>query len=164
VEHSLDVLDDVLKRWGKQLAADKALCTKATKAVVPQLTSSRSSNRKKAANCIARLSVTLPDELFAEVMDTLLKSIKESKKADHIRTFLSTIGSISRHAGFRLAKFLDQVVPILVQYSDHPKFKDDDDIRETCFQAFESIILRCPKDADRFLDQILSTVSSNTVP
>jgi len=43
---------------------------------------------------LARLSVALPDELFTELMEMLFKNIKESKKADHIKTFLSTIGSI----------------------------------------------------------------------
>eukprot|EP01128_Nolandella_sp_AFSM9_P012318 TRINITY_DN9158_c0_g1_i1.p1 TRINITY_DN9158_c0_g1~~TRINITY_DN9158_c0_g1_i1.p1 ORF type:complete len:1225 (-),score=403.02 TRINITY_DN9158_c0_g1_i1:193-3867(-) len=158
IEHCLDVLEELLRRWGKQLASEKGLYTRAHAAVAPHLKSGRSSIRKKAINSIARLSFALPEDLFEELIKDILVNIASSKKAEHIRTFLSAIGAISRRVGYRLGRYLNDIIPVLLKFSNHPDFDEDDDMRETCFNALESIISKCPKETEAFLPEILVLV------
>eukprot|EP01125_Pyxidicula_operculata_P000246 TRINITY_DN10328_c0_g1_i1.p1 TRINITY_DN10328_c0_g1~~TRINITY_DN10328_c0_g1_i1.p1 ORF type:complete len:1207 (+),score=380.40 TRINITY_DN10328_c0_g1_i1:38-3658(+) len=145
----LDLLYDLLTRWGKELGKQKGLYEKIQKAVLPHLQAAQSANRKKAIGCLSYLAVTVPDSLFAELVDHLVKSVESTKKAEYIRTYVQAIGSISRTVGFKLGKYLEKIVPLVFKYAE--KYEEDDEIRENCLQALDSIVLRCPKEADKFL-------------
>jgi len=41
----------------------------------------------------------------------------------------------SRSVGFRLGKFMSKVIPLIVKYSNDPRFKKDDELKENCFQV-----------------------------
>lgn len=82
----------MLNRFPGELASDYE---KIQKAVLPQLTSSRTASRKKAISCLSRLAVSSNDALFQKLMDYLVEKIETSKKADHIRTLISSIGAIT---------------------------------------------------------------------
>jgi len=147
----LDVMNDLLSRWGKEMGKQK-LYDKIQKSVLPHLQDAQSANRKKAIGCISFLSVSIPDNLFVELTEFLIKNLETSKKPDHVRTYIQATGAISRAVGFRLGKHLNRIVPILFRYC---KQEDtDDEIKENCLQTFESLVLRCPKEADQYLEQI----------
>eukprot|EP01111_Echinosteliopsis_oligospora_P003334 TRINITY_DN1530_c1_g2_i4.p1 TRINITY_DN1530_c1_g2~~TRINITY_DN1530_c1_g2_i4.p1 ORF type:complete len:1241 (+),score=375.18 TRINITY_DN1530_c1_g2_i4:377-4099(+) len=148
----LDILNDMLNRFGDLITPD---LEKIQKAVLPQLTSGRPATRKRAIGCLGHLAELGPDSLFVSMIDFLISSIEESKKPDNIRTLVQAFGAISRSAGYRLGKYLPKVVPLIVTYCDNPKFDQDDELRENCFQAFESLILKCPKDITPYLAEII---------
>lgn len=148
----LDILNDLLQRFGSLILPD---IDKVQKVVQPHLTSGRPATRKRAINCLGHLAVLIPDNLFASLIDFLLSNIEGSKKADDIRTLIQAFGAISRSAGYRLGKYLPRIVPLIVLHSDAAK-AEDDELRENCFQAFESLVLRCPKDISPYLNDIIN--------
>jgi len=147
----LDVMIDLLSRWGKEMGKQK-LYEKIQRAVLPRLQDAQSASRKKAIGCLSYLSVSIPDNLFAELTEFLIKNIESSKKQDHILTYIQAIASVSRAVGFRFGKHLDRIVPILIKHCNQENTNDE--LRENCLQAFESIVLRCPKESDQFLVKI----------
>lgn len=92
----------------------------------------------------------IPDALFVAMIDFLISNIEEAKKADNIRTLIQAIGAVSSSAGYRLGKYLEKIVPLIVKFADSTKYEDDE-LRENCLQAFESLVLKCPKDISPFL-------------
>jgi len=148
----LEILSDLVQRFGSLMAADHE---KLQKAVLPQLTSTRPVARKRAIGCLGFLSVSIPDSLFNSLVEVLIQNIETSDKADHIRTSIQCIGAISKSAGYRLGKYMAQVLPLILKYCDNPKFENDDELKENCFQCFEALVLRCPKEIPPYLPQIV---------
>jgi len=149
----LDILNDLLSRWGKEIGKQKALYEKIQKSVLPQLTSPQSAGRKKAVGCLSYLSLSTPDDIFSELVTHLANNIGSAKKVDQLRTFVSAIGSISRSVGYRLGKHLPAILPLLFQHFEKAT-GEDDEVRENCLQVFESVLLRCPKESDAYLEKI----------
>lgn len=154
VSECLGVLSDLLSRFSTSMTGDHE---KIQKAILPQLTSTTAATRKKAISCLGYLSISTPDDLFSQLVTFVLKGIKESKKNNHIRTLISVIGAISRSVGYRLGKFLESegIIPLLIKYLNDEQFENDDELKENCFQTFESLVLRCPKEIKPFLNPIL---------
>jgi len=150
----LGVLNDLLKRFATLMDSDHE---KIQKSILPHLTSTRVAARKRAIACLGYLSISTPEKLFGDLVSYILSTIEKSKKADHIRTLISVIGAISRSVGYRLGKFLEDkaIIPLLVKYLHDDRFENDDELRENCFQTFESLVLRCPAEIRPFLDSIL---------
>jgi len=151
VSYCLESLNDLLSRFGSQMIADHE---KILKVVQPQLASKRAISRKRAIGCLGHLAVTIPDNLFADLVNNLIKLIGESsKQQDKLRTYIQAIGAISRSVGFRLGKYLNEICPKLIKYCEDAN--KDDELPENCFQCFESLVLRCPKDITPFLPKII---------
>jgi hypothetical protein len=89
------------------------------------------------------------------LVTSLVKLIETADKAEKLRTNIQAIGAVSRSVGYRLGKFLSTICPIILKYADDTKNGNDDELRENCFQCFESLILRCPKEISPFLDRII---------
>eukprot|EP01104_Vermistella_antarctica_P019462 TRINITY_DN762_c0_g1_i1.p1 TRINITY_DN762_c0_g1~~TRINITY_DN762_c0_g1_i1.p1 ORF type:complete len:1331 (-),score=413.33 TRINITY_DN762_c0_g1_i1:65-3832(-) len=151
----LEIANDMLGRFG---AAMNHNAEDVQKAVLPQLTSIRTSSRKKAISCLARLSVHMPDPQFKGLVANLVEKAGTAKKAKNIRTFIQALGAISRSVAHRLGGFMKDVIPLVAKYCDDKggKFDKDDELRENCFQTFESLVLRCPAEITPFLDQIIA--------
>lgn len=149
---SLDLMNDMLAKYGKELAAD---AEKIQKAVIPHITSKHSAAKKKAISCLGYLSNVSSEKQFTELMEHLLASIQKHKKADIVRTHIQAIGTLSRSVGSRMGKQIANVVPLVLKYVDHKDFSEDDELREICFQTFESLIYRCPKEVTEFLGKII---------
>jgi len=148
----LDILNDLLVRFGSELSNDYE---KIQKVVMAQLLSPKSSSRKKAISCLSRLSVLVSEKQFEKIMDLLLDKIDSSKKADHIRTLISAVGAVCRAVGHRASRKISRIMPHVLEYVDHPDFTEDDELRESCFQTFEALILRCPKEVTPYLQSII---------
>eukprot|EP01087_Luapelamoeba_hula_P011790 TRINITY_DN324_c0_g1_i1.p1 TRINITY_DN324_c0_g1~~TRINITY_DN324_c0_g1_i1.p1 ORF type:complete len:1220 (+),score=279.85 TRINITY_DN324_c0_g1_i1:138-3797(+) len=150
----LGVLTDLLKRFATLMDSDHE---KIQKGILPHLTSTRVAARKRAISCLGYLSISTPDKLFGDLVSYILGTIEKSKKANHIRTLISVIGAISRSVGYRLGKFLEDknVIPLLAKYLHDDRFENDDEMRENCFQTFESLVLRCPSEIRPFLPVVI---------
>jgi len=152
--YCLESMNDLLSRFGSQMVADHE---KILKVVQPQLASKRTASRKRAISCLGHLAVTIPDNLFTELVNNLIKQIEgSSAKQEKLRTYIQAIGAISRSVGYRLGKFLSSICPIIIKYCEDSKYDQDDELRENCFQCFESLVLRCPKEITLFVDKIIS--------
>jgi len=147
----LEALGDLLGRFGSLAVSES---DKILKVVQPQLNSKRTASRKKAITCLGYLAVSIPDNLFTDLVTQLIKSIETSEKADAVRTNIQAIAAIARSVGYRLGKFLAKVCPIILKYCDDSKIGNDDELRENCFQCLESLVMRCPKEISPYLNDI----------
>jgi len=154
VWYSLDVVNDLLARWGKEMTQDSQKLKDAT---LPHLTSDNLRARKKAIGCLGYLAVSLPQDLLNSLVEHLISQTQSSKKLEHSRTFLATLATVSRAVGGRLASFVPKIVPLLFKFADAREGQEeenDEDVKDNCFQCLESLLLRCPKDTDKQFEEI----------
>eukprot|EP00624_Nannochloropsis_granulata_P004348 evm.model.NODE_31743_length_9368_cov_32.978970.1 len=121
--------------------------------------------RKRANAFLGALAVVASDPLLNRLMDELLREIAaaEAKSPREVQTLIQTVGAVSRTVGHRLGKHLPTVVPLFLQFLGDPTPKEDEDeddekneLRETIFAAFESVVLRCPREVTSHLPLIVS--------
>lgn len=139
----LDILCDVLHRFGSLMAADHATLMLT---ILGQLNSSRAGLRKRAIQCLASLSPHISDDLLAQATLRIAELLKnKSVKSDITRTNIQMVGSLCRAVGYRFGPHLNDVLPLLIQYCKNAS-ENDDEIREHSLQALESFVTRCPRD------------------
>jgi len=148
----LDILNDLLQKYGSSMIND---LDNIQKIVLPKLSASRPAIRKRAIMCLSNLAVPAPDTLFNSLVDYIIKSIEEAKKADIISTLIQSIASICKSSGYRLGKFLPRIVPHVASFCDNEKFEQNEELRENCLNCFEALVEQCPKDITPYLQQII---------
>jgi len=151
--YCLEILNDLLKNFGMLMQRElPALQT----SILPMLASPIAATRKRVSICVASLAICAPDQLFANLVSAIFVSMGEAKSPDEIRTFIQTIAGISRSVGHRLGRELKRIIPLLIELCESPKHQEDVEMLENCLQAFESFVLRCPKEIGPHLDKIVS--------
>ncbi|KAG4401480.1 hypothetical protein GLYMA_07G272400v4 [Glycine max] len=149
---SLDILCDVLHKFGNLMAADHELLLSS---LLSQLSSNQASVRKKTVACIASLSSSLSDDLLAKATVEVVTNLKNKvAKSEMIRTNIQMIGALSRAVGYRFGPHLGDTVPVLINYCTNAS-ENDEELREYSLQALESFLLRCPRDISVYCDEIL---------
>eukprot|EP00611_Tribonema_gayanum_P000986 TRINITY_DN1074_c0_g1_i3.p1 TRINITY_DN1074_c0_g1~~TRINITY_DN1074_c0_g1_i3.p1 ORF type:complete len:839 (+),score=442.73 TRINITY_DN1074_c0_g1_i3:116-2632(+) len=156
----LDNLTDLMRRFGHEVEPEH---NRVIEALLVQLGQERAVVRKRATACLGSIAVVLSDALLNKLVVHLLAQIKGSDRADIVRTLIQAIGTISRTVGFRLGRHLDAIVPLFLKFIGD---MDDEDmhteaaseLRDNCFQGFESFVLRCPREVTPHLDKILEVV------
>ncbi|CAA0840045.1 Cullin-associated NEDD8-dissociated protein 1 [Striga hermonthica] len=149
---SLDILCDVLLKYGNLMASDHEVLLGA---LLPQLNTYQASVRKKTVSCIASLASSLSDELLAKATVEVVRLLKiQTTKSEITRTNIQMIGALSRAVGYRFGPHLGDAVPILINYCNNAS-ENDEELREYSLQALESFLLRCPRDISFYCDQIL---------
>jgi len=151
----LDVLNDVLKRFGAIVAEDHE---RLQAILLEELSARSASRRKKAIVCLASLCVVSTDALFATVVRTLLDGI-EHHAGEELRKYIQCCSAVSRTAGQRLGRSLERIVPLLVNHiraTRKVESDEEDEVRENIIQAFESFTLRCPGQVTPFFPDIIA--------
>ncbi|XP_054243612.1 cullin-associated NEDD8-dissociated protein 1-like isoform X3 [Indicator indicator] len=119
--------------------------------LLPQLTSPRLAVRKRAIIALGHLVLTCSGNIFSELTEHLLAELKRNESTSTTRTYIQCVAGISRQAGHRIGEHLEKIVPLIVQYCS----VEDDELREFCFQAFESFVSRCPKEIDPHIPTVM---------
>ncbi|XP_071406265.1 cullin-associated NEDD8-dissociated protein 1-like isoform X1 [Pithys albifrons albifrons] len=146
---ALDILSDMLSRLGGTLCSfHSSILT----CLLPQLTSPRLAVRKRAIIALGHLVLTCSGNIFSELTEHLLAELKRNKSTSTTRTYIQCVAGISRQAGHRIGEHLEKIIPLIVQYCN----VDDDELREFCFQAFESFVRRCPKEIDPHIPSVMA--------
>tara|TARA_B110001452_G_scaffold18888_1_gene15310 strand:+ start:241 stop:3870 length:3630 start_codon:yes stop_codon:yes gene_type:complete len=152
----MDILNDLLKRFGTHMKEEESDACLAP--LFKELGSARAAARKRAIACIASLSAALPDKLLGQLVASIVSKMDEKGiTADLRRTYIQTLSAISRSGGYRLGKQLELVVPLVLQQCSPAKASGDAEMCEACLQAFDSFVLRCPKEAATFQAEIAKT-------
>ncbi|KAG2500009.1 hypothetical protein HYH03_002291 [Edaphochlamys debaryana] len=153
VGHVLDILTELIQRFGGLLAADHC---RIRDALLGALGEGRLVMRKKALQGLAALSVFLNDDALAGVVGHLLAALQApGVRADTARTYVQAVGQISRAVGYRFGRYLGTAVPLAVQHCDRAA-EGDDELREHCLQALEGFVLRCPHDTRPHMEAVLA--------
>ncbi|TYZ57995.1 hypothetical protein PybrP1_012915 [[Pythium] brassicae (nom. inval.)] len=164
---TLDILTDLLRRFGHDIATEHDTVMQL---LIAQLNDASPLVRKRATACVGSLGVMASDALLSRLVEHLIQGIQaasagttSSSSAVDVRTFIQTIGTLSRTAGHRLGHHLHAIVPILTQFCGAP---DDEalqneaasELRENCFQAFEAFVVRCHNEITPHVPAILTLV------
>ncbi|DAA16802.1 cullin-associated NEDD8-dissociated protein 2 [Bos taurus] len=149
---ALDILSDMLSRLGAPLGAFHASLLHC---LLPQLSSPRLAVRKRAVGALGHLAAACSTDLFVELADHLLDQLpgpRAPASPTAIRTLIQCLGSIGRQAGHRLGAHLDRLVPLVEEFCN----LDDDELRESCLQAFEAFLRKCPKEMGPHVPNVTS--------
>ncbi|KAM9185645.1 cullin-associated NEDD8-dissociated protein 2 isoform 2-T2 [Dugong dugon] len=123
--------------------------------LLPQLSSPRLAVRKRAVGALGHLAAACNTDLFVELADHLLDRLpgpRAPASPAAIRTLIQCLGSVGRQAGHRLGNHLDRLVPLVEEFCN----VDDDELRESCLQAFEAFLRKCPKEMGPHVPNITS--------
>ncbi|XP_027787662.2 cullin-associated NEDD8-dissociated protein 2 isoform X2 [Marmota flaviventris] len=123
--------------------------------LLPQLSSPRLAVRKRAVVALGHLAAACSTDLFVELADHLLDRLpgpRAPASPAAIRTLIQCLGSVGRQAGHRLGAHLDRLVPLVEEFCN----LDDDELRESCLQAFEAFLRKCPKEMDPHVANVTS--------
>uniref|UniRef100_A0A914VPW0 TATA-binding protein interacting (TIP20) domain-containing protein n=1 Tax=Plectus sambesii TaxID=2011161 RepID=A0A914VPW0_9BILA len=145
----LDILSDILLRYGGMLAA---FHQSIEEVLLPQLASDRLAVRKRAIGALSNLVAVCNNTLFTKTMGFLIDELKANRTLSTTRTYVAAVAAIARSAGHRFSEYLPKVMPLLIAFCR----ADDDELRESSLQAFESFIYRCPKDMTVFMNDVVS--------
>ncbi|XP_048812922.1 cullin-associated NEDD8-dissociated protein 1-like isoform X1 [Lagopus muta] len=146
---ALDILSDMLSRLGGTLYS---FHSSILNCLLPQLTSPRLAVRKRAIIALGHLVLTCSGNIFSELAEHLIAELKKNESTSTTRTYIQCVAGISRQAGHRIGEHLEKIIPLIVRYCN----VDDDELREYCFQAFESFVRRCPKEIDPHIPNVMS--------
>uniref|UniRef100_G1QXX6 Cullin associated and neddylation dissociated 2 (putative) n=1 Tax=Nomascus leucogenys TaxID=61853 RepID=G1QXX6_NOMLE len=149
---ALDILSDMLSRLGAPLGAFHASLLHC---LLPQLSSPRLAVRKRAVGALGHLAAACSTDLFVELADHLLDRLPGPRMPTSpaaIRTLIQCLGSVGRQAGHRLGAHLDRLVPLVEDFCN----LDDDELRESCLQAFEAFLRKCPKEMGPHVPNVTS--------
>nr|KAF6334923.1 putative cullin associated and neddylation dissociated 2 (putative) [Pipistrellus kuhlii] len=125
--------------------------------LLPQLSSPRLAVRKRAVGALGHLAAACSADLFAELADHLLDRLPGPRapapaSPAAVRTLIQCLGSVGRQAGHRLGAHLDRLVPLVGAFCS----LDDDELRESCLQAFEAFLRKCPKEMGPHVPSVTS--------
>uniref|UniRef100_G3U3S0 Cullin associated and neddylation dissociated 2 (putative) n=1 Tax=Loxodonta africana TaxID=9785 RepID=G3U3S0_LOXAF len=123
--------------------------------LLPQLSSPRLAVRKRAVGALGHLAAACSTDLFVELADHLLDRLPgphAPASPAAVRTLIQCLGSVGRQAGHRLGNHLDRLVPLVEEFCN----MDDDELRESCLQAFEAFLRKCPKEMGPHVPNITS--------
>ncbi|XP_021566314.1 cullin-associated NEDD8-dissociated protein 2-like [Carlito syrichta] len=149
---ALDILADMLSRLGVPLGAFHASLLHC---LLPQLSSPRLAVRKRAVVALGHLAAACSTDLFVELADHLLDRLPgpcTPASPAAIRTLIQCLGSVGRQAGHRLGAHLDRLVPLVEDFCN----LDDDELRESCLQAFEAFLRKCPTEMGPHVPSVTS--------
>jgi len=112
--------------------------------------------RKRAYVALCYLSSCCQQQLFEAIMNHLLTTLNKEKATPtsmtNTRTCIQAIGAISRQAGQRVGGYLAAVVPLIMYFMNS---EGDDELKESCLQAFESLVLRCFREITPNIPEIV---------
>ncbi|NXI39912.1 CAND1 protein, partial [Galbula dea] len=152
---ALDILSDMLSRLGGTLYS---FHSSILNCLLPQLRSPRLAVRKRAIIALGHLVLTCSGNIFSELTEHLITELKRNESTSTTRTYIQCVAGISRQAGHRIGEHLEKIMPLIVQYCN----VEDDELREYCFQAFESFVRsiciccdRCPKEIDPHIPNVM---------
>ncbi|XP_022354023.1 cullin-associated NEDD8-dissociated protein 2 isoform X4 [Enhydra lutris kenyoni] len=123
--------------------------------LLPQLNSPRLAVRKRAVGALGHLAAACSTDLFVELADHLLDRLpgpRAPASPAAIRTLIQCLGSVGRQAGHRLGAHLDRLVPLVEEFCN----VDDDELRESCLQALEAFLRKCPKEMGPHVPNVTS--------
>ena len=98
------------------------------------------------------LSVHANESHLKSIIGFLTGKLKENLSNTDYRTYIQSIGILTRYVGPFVGKHLDVLFPLIVRHCNG----SEDELRETCIQSFELFCLRCPKEVKPFIKDIVS--------
>jgi cullin-associated NEDD8-dissociated protein 1 len=108
--------------------------------------------RKRAIITLAQVVPISPPQLFSEILrQEIIPLLAPGTSLDRQRTTVQLITAVARHTPGQIAPFVNQIVPGIIEATK----RDDEELRESCLQALEALVLRCPTEVASFVAGII---------
>lgn len=144
---TLSILSILIVRFPAHLAASTEK-SQPLKILAPLLSHPRPVVRKRAIVTISQFIPISQPHLFTELLKTnVFPNLAVGANLDKQRTTIQLIAAVARHSPLQIAPVLGDVVGGILKAVQ----RDDDDLRESCLQALEAIVLRCPSEVVPYL-------------
>lgn len=161
VLESLELLADVLLRFPRQLVSSHA---KARDALLPALTLTDASVRRRAVAALAALAATASLDTLGDISRAGIAALESSRTAG-----VALVSALARSAGRRLVPHLGGIVPPLVSIASASRDDDDDDDdgegfsydvardeqREVALTALDSLVRQVPGPMAPYVSDVL---------
>uniref|UniRef100_A0A8R1TWV1 TIP120 domain-containing protein n=1 Tax=Onchocerca volvulus TaxID=6282 RepID=A0A8R1TWV1_ONCVO len=149
----IDIISDILSRYGLLFSS---YLRGLQEALLQQLSSDRQALRKRSIMALSSLLALADVTLYGETMDIIVQQLTvPGAPAEQFRTMVQTCQNICKTTSRRFVKHLSRLVPVLVDYT---VTTEDDELRESCIQAFETFVYRCPREITPFISHIVKVV------
>ncbi|KAI6094438.1 armadillo-type protein [Pisolithus croceorrhizus] len=123
-------------------------------AVAPLLTHSRPAVRKRAISTLSLFFPVSPPDLCAQLLQTnVFPYLEADANLERQRTTVNLVSAILRQSPQQLASSFDRIIPGILKAVQ----RDDDELREGCLQALETLLLRSSAEATPYLPSIIQT-------
>ncbi|TKY84547.1 hypothetical protein EX895_006449 [Sporisorium graminicola] len=145
---SLDILAELINKFAASVTSTIALQNVLLKSVVPAMRHSRPAVRKRSLTVLGALGSCATSDIFTQLSIQLSSDLAPKNSVDTRKTAVQLIGIFARTCPRRLGRRLPEFMPSVIQTAKH----DDDELRETCLQSIELILLRCPTEVTPFVN------------
>ncbi|RDX51535.1 TIP120-domain-containing protein [Lentinus brumalis] len=120
--------------------------------LTPLLAHSRPAVRKRAITTLAQfLPHAQPQDTAALLKTVVLPGLAPSASIDKQRTVVQLVAAVARHSPHQIAPTLGEIVPSLLKDVQ----RDDEELVESCLQALEALVLKCPSEITPSLSSII---------
>jgi cullin-associated NEDD8-dissociated protein 1 len=148
---ALSILSILVSRFPGHLAAH-AKNLNVLNLLAPSLHHSRAVVRKRCIVAISQFVTISEATQFSSLFQKdIAPYLESSASVDRKRTTVQLAAAIVRQSPFLVAPLLDRIVPGVLSAVQ----VDDDELRESCLQALETFLLRCPVEITKFLSSIV---------
>lgn len=160
----IDILSELLRRFGRCVQTDHE---RIMNVLLSQLQEARAIIKKRASICLGSLSTVISDELLDLMVKIILQQISKAETEKYpghllaIRTYIHSIGMVSRCVGRRLRNHLVVMIPLFLRFCGRPADQEEDnedfdEMVENCFSGVTSFVTSCPpRDISPYLVSIL---------
>ncbi|CDR87274.1 uncharacterized protein SPSC_00400 [Sporisorium scitamineum] len=145
---SLDILAELVNKFAASVTAAVPLQNALLKSVVPAMRHSRPAVRKRSLTVLGALGSCATSDVFTQLSIQLSSDLAPKSSVDTRKTAVQLIGIFARTCPRRLGRRLPEFMPAVIQTAKH----DDDELRESCLQSIELILLRCPAEVTPFVN------------
>lgn len=150
-QECLDIINDLLARFGHNTGPE--FIQQFEQITLPLLDNSRNLIKQRAIWVLTNVSKHCKEDAFKHLSEQLTKKMQTDIKKQG--TAIQLVGSLARNVGFRMGKFVDSFVPLLVNAVKNSKADGDEDIKENAFQTFGSFVEDCPRATKPHIGTIL---------
>ncbi|KDQ53024.1 hypothetical protein JAAARDRAFT_137841 [Jaapia argillacea MUCL 33604] len=147
---TLSILSILITRFPAHISSP-TLDPPPLKAIPPLLAHSRPAVRKRAILTLAQFIPVSPPALFTDLLKSdIYPYLAANASLERQRTTIQLVAAVARHSPSQISPALNDIVPGMLKAVQ----RDDDELRESCLQAFEVLVLRCPSEITPFLGSI----------
>ncbi|KAH9939018.1 ARM repeat-containing protein [Epithele typhae] len=146
---TLSILSILITRFPQYLANVEP---QPVSVLTPILDHARPAVRKRAITTLAQFLPHSQPRLFASLLTGVISpGLASNADLGKQRTVVQLVAAVARHSPQQIAPALGDVAPSIIKDSQ----RDDEELRESCLQALEAFVLRCPSEVTPFLSSII---------
>ncbi|KAK7468323.1 hypothetical protein VKT23_002837 [Stygiomarasmius scandens] len=148
---TLSILSILISRFPAHLSTSN-LPTPPLVVLAPLLSHPRPVVRKRAIVTISQFIPISQPALFDELLKLhVFPHLDPSANVDKQRTTVQLLAAVAKNSSPQIAPVLGEIVPGILKAVQ----RDDDELRESCLQTLEALLLRCPMEISPYISMVI---------